>query len=97
MSVVTDQMERAAEFGDFQTTAAVWKREKDSLEKKGISFRELEHTLFSIPAKGVYEISWAGCTVKIPEGMSLEKVPPSDLSYGQQLWRTARLFNNSKS
>ncbi len=97
MSVVTKQMDKAAEFGDFKTTAAVWKREKDQLEKKGISFRELKHNLFSIPAKGVYEISWAGCTVEIPEGMSLEEVPLSNLSYGQQLWRTAQLYRNSKA
>ena len=97
MSVVTTQMEKAADFGKFQTTAAVWKREKEGLERKGITFRELEHRLFSIPAKGVYEISWAGCTVEIPEGKSLEDIPRSDLSYGQELWRTAQLCRNSNT
>lgn len=94
MSIVTDQMEKAAEFGDFKATAAVWNREIKSLEKKGISFRKLEHNLFSIPGKGVYEISWEDCKVEIPEGMTIEKVPSSNLSYGQQLWRTAQLYNS---
>lgn len=97
MSVVTTQMEKAAAFGELTTTAAVWKREKNQLERKGISFRELKHNLFYIPAKGVYEISWADCTVEIPEGKTLEEVPRSDLSYGQRLWRTAQLFRNSKA